>query len=81
MPLRRESVPVLLRLAGAKDLADYSRADALKCIDYLIANVMAETSVRRVISSIRAVMNFSISNMFLISKTRLWACAKIVLMG
>ena len=51
----------LVEACGAKDLADYSRADALKYRDYLIAKGMAGSSVSRVISSIRAVMNFAIS--------------------
>ena len=51
----------LVEACGAKDLADYSRADALKYRDYLIAKGMAGSSVSRVISSIRAVINFAIS--------------------
>ena len=51
----------LVEASGAKDLADYSRTDALKYRDYLIAKGMAGSSVSRVISSIRAVMNFAIS--------------------
>ena len=51
----------LVEACGAKDLADYTRADALKYRDYLIAKGMAGSSVSRVISSIRAVMNFAIS--------------------
>jgi integrase len=51
----------LVEASGAKDLADYSRTDALKYRDYLIAKGMAGSSVSRVISSIRAVMNFVIS--------------------
>ena len=52
----------LVEASGAKDLADYSRTDALKYRDYLIAKGMAGSSVSRVISSIRAVMNFAISD-------------------
>jgi site-specific recombinase XerD len=44
-----------------KDLTDYTRADALKYRGYLIAKGMAGSSVSRVISSIRAVMKFAIS--------------------
>ena len=51
----------LVEACGAKDLADYTRTDALKYRDYLIAKGMAGSSVSRVISSIRAVMNFAIS--------------------
>ena len=51
----------LVEACGAKDLADYTRTDALKYRDYLIAKGMAGSSVSRVISSIRAVMNFAFS--------------------
>ena len=51
----------LAEACGAKDLADYTRTDALKYRDYLIAKGMAGSSVSRVISSIRAVLNFAIS--------------------
>ena len=44
-----------------KDLTDYTRADALKYRGYLIAKGMAGSSVSRVISSLRAVMKFAIS--------------------
>ena len=51
----------LVDACGAKDLGGYSRADALKYRDYLIAKGMAGSSVSRVMSSIRAVFNFAIS--------------------
>ena len=51
----------LVEACGAKDLADYSRADALKYRYYLIAKAMAGSRVSRVISSVRAVMSFAIS--------------------
>ena len=51
----------LVEACGAKDLADYTRTDALKYRDYLIAKGMAGSSVSRVISSIRALMNFAFS--------------------
>ena len=51
----------LVEACGAKDLDGYSRADALKYRDYLIAKGMVGSSVSRVISSIRAVFNFAIS--------------------
>ena len=51
----------LVDACGAKDLAEYTRADALRYRDYLIAKGLVGSSVGRVISSIRAVFNFSIS--------------------
>ena len=51
----------LVEACGAKDLADYTRADAPKYRDYLIAKGVAGSSVSRFISSIRVVMNFAIS--------------------
>ena len=51
----------LVDACGAKDLAEYTRADALSYRDYLIAKGLVGTSVGRVISSIRAVFNFAIS--------------------
>ena len=51
----------LVETCGAKDLGRYSRADALAYRDYLIAKGMAGSSVSRVMSSIRAVFNFAIS--------------------
>ena len=46
---------------GAKDLDGYSRSDPLKYRDYLIAKGMAGSSVSRVMSSIRVIFNFAIS--------------------
>ena len=46
---------------GAKNLAEYTRGDALFYRDYLIAKGLVGSSVSRVISSIRAVFNFAIS--------------------
>jgi integrase len=51
----------LVDACGAKNLAEYSRADALSFRDYLIAKGLVGSSVGRVISSIRAVFNFAIS--------------------
>ena len=51
----------LAEACGTKDLDGYSRSDALKYRDYLIAKGMVGSSVSRVISSIRAVFNFAIS--------------------
>ena len=42
-------------------MAEYTRADALSYPDYLIAKGLVGSSVSRVISSIRAVFNFAIS--------------------
>jgi site-specific recombinase XerD len=46
---------------GAKNLAEYTRTDALSYRDYLIAKGLVGSSVGRVISSIKAVFNFAIS--------------------
>ena len=51
----------LVEACGVKGLDGYSRADALKYRDYLIAKGMVGSSVSRVMSSIRAVFNFAIS--------------------
>jgi integrase len=51
----------LVDACGAKTLAEYTRADALSYRDYLIAKGLVGSSVGRVISSIRAVFNFAIS--------------------
>ena len=51
----------LVDACGAKDLAEYTRADALSYRDYLIAKGLVGSSVGRVISSLRAVFNFAIS--------------------
>jgi hypothetical protein len=51
----------LVDACGAKNLAEYTRADALRYRDHLIAKGLVGSSVSRVISSIRAVFNFAIS--------------------
>ena len=51
----------LVDACGAKTLAEYTRADALRYRDYLIAKGLVVSSVSRVISSIRAVFNCAIS--------------------
>jgi integrase len=51
----------LVDACGAKNLAEYSRADALRYRDHLIAKGLVGSSISRVISSIRAVFNFAIS--------------------
>ena len=51
----------LVDACGAKNLAEYTRADALSYRDYLIARGLVGSSVSRVISSIRADFNFAIS--------------------
>ena len=50
----------LVEACGVKGLVGYSRADALKYRDYLIAKGMVGSSVSRVMSSIRAVFNLSL---------------------
>lgn len=52
--------PYIVEACETKELADYSGADALKYRDYLIAKGMAGSSVSRVISFIRAMINFAI---------------------
>ena len=51
----------LVDAGGAKNLAEYTRGDALSYRDYLIAKGLVGSSVNRVISSIRTVFNFAIS--------------------
>ena len=51
----------LVDACGAKSLAEYTRADALSYRDYLIAKGLVGSSVSRVMSSIRAIFNFAIS--------------------
>ena len=51
----------LVAACGTKTLAEYTRADALGYRDYLIAKGLVGSSVGRVISSIRAIFNFAIS--------------------
>ena len=51
----------LAEACGIKYLAEYSRADALKYRQYLIARGLVGSSVSRVLSSIRAIFNFAIS--------------------
>ena len=51
----------LVDACGAKNLAEYTRADALSHRDYLIAKGLVGSSVSRVISSIRGVFKFAIS--------------------
>ena len=47
-------------------MADYTRADALNYSDYLIAKGLVGSSVSRVISSIKAVFKFAISEYALV---------------
>ena len=51
----------LVDACRAETLAEYTRADALSYRDYLIAKGLVGSSVSRVISSIKAVFNFAIS--------------------
>ena len=61
MGLDKRACSYLVDACGAKTLAEYTRADALRYRDYLIARGLVGSSVGRVISSIRAVLNFAIS--------------------
>ena len=51
----------LTEACGTKNLAEYSRADALKYRQYSIARGLVGSSVGRVLSAIRAIFNFAIS--------------------
>ena len=51
----------LVDACGAKNLAEYTRADALSYRDHLIAKGLVGSSIGRIISSIRAIFNFAIS--------------------
>ena len=57
----RRACTYLVECCGVKQLAEYSRIDALLYRDDLIARGLTGSSVGRVISSIRAVFNFTIS--------------------
>ena len=57
----RRACTYLVKCRGVKQLAEYSRVDALLYRDDLIARGLTGSSVGRVISSIRAVFNFTIS--------------------
>ena len=67
----------LVDACGTKTLAEYTRADALRYRDYLIARGLVGSSVGRVISSIRAVFTSPSLSMRLISRTPLWGCILI----
>ena len=51
----------LVESSGAKDLHEYSRADALSFRDYLLAKDLAGSSITRVFNTLTSVVNFAIS--------------------
>ncbi len=55
----------LTAACGVKPLINYSRTDALKFRDWLIAKNLSGSSVTRVMSSLKAVFNFAISELAL----------------
>ena len=61
----------LVDACGAKDLAEYTRADALRYRDHLIAKGLVGSSFSRVISSIRAALTLPSLSIRLISRTHL----------
>ena len=61
----------LVDACGAKTFAEYTRADALRYRDYFIAKGLVGSSVGSVISAIRAIFNFAISEYALDVKTPL----------
>ncbi len=58
----------LTAACGVKPLTSYSRTDALKFRDWLIAKNLSGSSVTRVMSSLKAVFNFAISELALESR-------------
>ena len=61
VPIYMTTDTYLVDACGARNLAQYTRADALRYRDHLIARGLVGSRVSRVISSIRAVFNFAIS--------------------
>ena len=55
----------LIDVVGEKALGDYSRSDALALRDHLVRRGLSGSSVTRVFGSIRAVINFNISELAL----------------
>ena len=55
----------LIAACGVKPLTSYSRTDALKFRDWLIAKGLSGSSVTRVMSSLKAVINFATSELAL----------------
>jgi hypothetical protein len=52
---------LLIKLCGDKNITAYDRADANKFRDHLLSKKMAGTSIVRVISNIKAIINFATS--------------------
>lgn len=55
----------LIDAAGEKELAEYTRVDALALRDFLVERGLSGSSITRVFGSIRAVVNFNISELAL----------------
>ncbi len=55
----------LVEACGVKPLTSYSRTDALKFRDWLIAKNLSGSSVTRVMSSLKAIINFATSELAL----------------
>lgn len=53
----------LIDAVGEKPLDQYTRSDALALRDHLVAKKLSGSSVTRVFGSIRAVINFNISEL------------------
>ena len=51
----------LVSACGSKDLHEYTRQDALKYRDYLVAKGLSGSSITRVLNTLRPVLNFVIS--------------------
>ena len=51
----------LVSACGSKDLHEYTRQDALKYRDYLVAKGLSGSSITRVLNTLRTVLNFVIS--------------------
>ena len=57
----RRACGYLVDTCGAKDLHEYTRADALKYRDHLLDKGLSGSSISRVLSSLTAVVNFAIA--------------------
>ena len=51
----------LYKVAGDKSIGEYKREDALAMRDYLFSKNLAGASVRRLVGSIRAIINFAVA--------------------
>jgi len=60
----------LVSACGSKDLHEYTRQDALKYRDYLVAKGLSGSSITRVLNTLRPVLNFVISEYALDIKNR-----------